>query len=133
MPRAVQTEVNRKQRFRYRLKKLYNTGFFARCVAADETNVRLLRNELDAGEAEGLIQGQEKQARYFIGDDRRAREIATRLGLKPVGTLRILARLGLQAQAPELRMLARKLERDLGFRASDAVIRKATAMAAEPI
>ena len=61
VPRAVQREVNRKRRFRYRLNKLYQTGFFARCAAADETNVRLLRAELDEGEAEALIQAQEKR------------------------------------------------------------------------
>ncbi len=102
-------------------------------MAADEWNVRLLRDKLDGGEAEAIIHGQEIQAAFFIGDDRRAREIAAAMGLKPVGTLRILARLSLQAQAPELRTLVRKLERDLGFRASDEVIRKATEMAAEPI
>ena len=73
VPRSVQLELNRKGKFRYRLNKLYKTGIFVRCVAADATNVQLLRAELDAGEAEALIQGQEKQAHFFIGDDKRAR------------------------------------------------------------
>ncbi len=133
VPRAVQREVNKKQRFRYRLNKLYESGFFTRCAAADDTNVDLLLAELDEGEAEAIIQAQEKQAAFFIGDDRRAREIAEAMGLKAVGTLRILARLSLQAQAPELGTLVRKLERDLGFRASDKVIRRAAEMAVEPI
>jgi uncharacterized protein len=133
VPRAVQREVNKKRRFRYSLSKLYQTGFFARCAATDETNVRLLRAELDEGEAEALIHAQEKAALFFIGDEKRAREIVEAMGQKPVGTLRILARLNLQGQAPELGTLVRKLQRDLGFRASEEVVRQAVAIAAEPI
>src|SRR5207245_1060482 len=98
VPRAVQREVNVKGRFRYRLKKLYATGFLERCATADETNVQLLRAELDAGESEALIQAQERQAHVFIGDDRRAREIAERMGRKSVGTARLLARLNLEGR-----------------------------------
>ena len=118
--------MNRKQRFRYHLSKLYGTGFFARCAAADRWNVRLLQPEIDEGEAE-------KQAWFFIGDDKRAREIAQAMGAKPVGTLRILARLNLEGQTAELRTLVRKLKRDLGFGASDKVVQQAIATALEPI
>jgi predicted nucleic acid-binding protein len=61
VPRAVQEEVNKKGRFRYRLNKLYRAGFFMKCVTADPFNVRLLQAELHKGEAEALIQAQEKQ------------------------------------------------------------------------
>lgn len=85
VPRAVQQELNRKGRFRYRLNKLYRTGFFTRCMTADAFNVQLLQAELDKGESEALVQAQEQQALYFIGDERRARELQqgwarTRLG-----------------------------------------------------
>lgn len=133
VPRAVQQELNKKGRFRYRLNKLYGTGFFARCVAADEFNVQLLRTELDRGEAEALIQAREKQAIYFIGDERRARRIAARMGRSPVGPLRLLARLHLEGRAPELFELVKVLRRDLDFRASDEVVQKAIDLAAEPI
>lgn len=133
VPRAVQEELNRKGRFRYRLKKLYNTGFFTRCVAADTFNVRLLQAELHKGEAEALIQAQEKQALYFIGDDRRARTIAARMGRTAVGTLRLLARLNLEGRAPEVLELVHKLRQDLDFRASDEIVQQAIDAAAEPI
>jgi predicted nucleic acid-binding protein len=87
VPRAVQEELNKKGRFRYRLNKLYRAGFFTRCIVADAFNVRLLRDKLDKGEAEALIQAQEKQALFFIGDERRARAIATSMGRRAVGTL----------------------------------------------
>jgi predicted nucleic acid-binding protein len=133
VPRAVQVELNRKGRVRYRLNPLYRTGFFARCMAADTFNVLLLRAELDFGEAEALIQAQEKQALFFIGDERRARAIAMRMGRTAVGTLRLLPRLHLEGRAPELTGLVRILRRDLGFRASDEVVRQAIDLATEPI
>ena len=133
VPRAVQEEVNRKGRFRYRLNKLYKTGFFMRCLAADAFNVRLLQDQLHKGEAEALIQAQEKQAPYFIGDERRARTIAALMGRKAVGTLRLLARLHLEGRARELPVLVQVLRDDLDFRVSEEVIRQAIELAGEPI
>ncbi len=133
VPRAVQEELNKKGRFRYRLNKLYGAGFFARCRTADIFNVRLLQAELDRGESEALIQAQEKQAAYFVGDERRARAIAERMGRKPVGTLRLLARLGLEGRAPDLPDLVRILRRDLEFRVSDEIVQQAMDLAADPI
>jgi predicted nucleic acid-binding protein len=133
VPRAVQRELNRKGRFRYRLNKLYAIGFFVRCKTADPFNVHLLRAELDAGEAEALIQAQEQRALFFIGDERRARQIAGQMGRKAVGRLRLLARLNLEGRAPNLPGLVRVLRRDLNFRASDEIVMRAMDLAAEPI
>ena len=133
VPRAVQQELNKKGRFRYRLNRLYSTGFFTRCMTADPYSVQLLQPELHKGEAEALIQAQEIQAPYFIGDERRARTIAARMGRKAVGTLRLLARLNLEGRAPELPSLVRVLRRDLDFRVSDEIVQQAIDLAAEPI
>ena len=133
VPRSVQREVNREGRFPYRLARLYETGVFLRCRAANETNVSLLRAELDPGEAEAIIQAQEKDAAYFIGDDKRARENASNMGRKVVGTVGILARLNLEGKVPDVHSLVRKLRRDRRFRVSDEVLRQAIAKANEPI
>lgn len=133
VPRAVQVEVNRKQRFRYKLQKLYKMGIFARCTSVDKWNVEILRTEVDEGEAEGLVQAQERHAAIFIGDERRAREIGEALGLRPVGTVRILARLHLEGRAGETKALVGKLRQDLSFRVSDRIIRAAIAQAQDPI
>jgi len=133
VPRAVQLEVNRKQRFRHKLQKLYRTGIFERCTSSDKWNVELLKVELDDGEAEGLIQGQEKNAEIFIGDESRARDICSKFGLKPIGTVRLLARLHLEGRAGETTALTRKLRRDLRFRVSDNVVDTAIGLAHEPI
>jgi predicted nucleic acid-binding protein len=133
VPRAVQEELNKKGRFRYRLNKLYRTGFFTRCLTANKVDVLLLRAELHKGEAEALIQAREKQAAYFIGDEKRARTIATNMGRTAVGTLRLLARLNLEGRAPELPDLVRVLRRDLDFRIADEIVQRAIDLAAEPI
>lgn len=135
IPGAVQREVNRRERFRYRLNKLYRTGFFSKCRVADATNVRLLqgRDELDEGEAEALIQAQETAAIFFIGDEKLARMTAANFGLKCVGTARIIARLHLEGRAGDPRILVRKLRSDRRFRISEEVLEQAIAMAGEPI
>jgi predicted nucleic acid-binding protein len=102
-------------------------------MAADKYNVQLLQAELHKGEAEALIQAQEKQAPYFIADEKRARVIAERMGRKAVGTLRLLARLNLEGRAPELPGLVEILRRDLDFRVSEEVVQQAIDLAAEPI
>lgn len=133
VPRAVQKEVNRKGRFRYRLTKLYETGVFVRCFAANETNVSLLRAELDPGEAEGIIQAQEKDAAYFICDEQDARQNASNMGRKVIGTVGILARLNLEGKVPDVRGLVRALRHDLRFRVSDEIVERALATADEAI
>jgi predicted nucleic acid-binding protein len=130
---AVQREVAREARFRYRLKKLYETGFFVKCAASDSFNVRQLSLDVGEGEAEALIQAQEKAALFFIGDDKRAREIGHNLGLRCVGTVRLLARLHLEERAGDVRVLIRKLQHDLQFRVSEDVIEEAVALAPAPI
>jgi predicted nucleic acid-binding protein len=132
VPREVHEEVNKKSKFRKRLNKLYQTGRFQRCMAADETNVRLLMDQLDEGEAEALVQAKEKAAGFFIGDEKRAREIGRLKGFKPVGTVRILARLHLEGRATEPLALVRKLRRDRNFRVSETVVNEAIAMASQP-
>jgi predicted nucleic acid-binding protein len=133
VPSAVQREVNSKHRFRYRLRKLYGADVFQRCPSADKVNVALLREELDEGEAEGLVQAREKDVRYFIIDEKRGREIASNSGLTVVGTVRILARLNLEGLADEPRALVNKLRRDLEFRVAEEVIKQAIARAHELI
>jgi predicted nucleic acid-binding protein len=88
---------------------------------------------LDPGESEALVQGQEKQARYFIGDDQEARNTCAGYGLTAVGTVRLFARLHLEGQADNPMTLIRKLRRDLDFRITQQVINQAIALAPMPI
>jgi predicted nucleic acid-binding protein len=134
VPRRVQEEVNKKSKFRYRLNKLYKSGFFQKCACADDTSVQfLLAGKLGGGEAEGLVQAQEKAARFFIADERLAREQAARRGLKSIGTVHLLARLSLEGRAEDTWLLVTRLRKDLRFRIEDALVDEAIANAAIPI
>lgn len=129
VPRNVQTEFNRKHRSRYRLNKLFRAGVFEKCMCKDETNFRILRFEVDAGEAEALVQAQERGAEFILVDDLRAREIGTRQGLTPCGTVRLLARLCRDGHAEDTWVLVRGLRRELKFRVGDDVVAKAVQFA----
>ncbi len=133
VPRTVQIEFNRKHRSRYRLNKLFEAGVFQKCMYKDETNFRLLTAELDAGEAEGLVQAQERGAEFFLVDERKARQIGARQGLTLYGTMRLLARFCLEGYAEDIWVLVRRLRRERGFRVGDEVVRKAIASAEMPI
>jgi predicted nucleic acid-binding protein len=133
VPRNVQIEFNRKHRSRYRLNKLFEAGVFQKCMCKDETNFRLLTAELDAGEAEGLVQAQERGAEFFLVDERKAREIGVRQGLTLYGTLRLLARFCLEGYAEDMWALVRRLRRERNFRVGDEIVRKAIASAEIPI
>jgi predicted nucleic acid-binding protein len=85
------------------------------------------------GEAEAIIQAQERDAAYFIGDEKRARDVAQTMRRKAIGTLGILTRLHLHGRAPELENMVEKLRRDLQFRVSDELVREAVERATEPI
>ncbi len=133
VPRSVQIEINRKHRFRYRLKKLFESGVFQRCASKDEVNFRLLTAQLGAGEAECLVQAQERGAEFFLVDERRAREIGVRQGLILYGTLRLLARFCLEGYVEDIWLLVRKLRKEQNFRAGDEVVRRAIISAEVPI
>ncbi len=93
----------------------------------------MLQERLGKGEAEALTQAQEKGARIFIGDEKRAREIGEAMGLKAVGTLGVLARLDLEGYAGDIRVLVRKLRKELHYRVTDALVEEAIANASQPI
>jgi predicted nucleic acid-binding protein len=133
VPRNVQIEINRKNRFRYRLNKLFATGVFRKCIGKDETSFRLLTAELDAGEAEGLVQAQEQGAEFFLVDERKAREIGVRQGLIPYGTVGLLARLCLEGYAEDMWALVAKLRKERAFRVGDEIVLRAIASAETPI
>jgi predicted nucleic acid-binding protein len=84
---------------------------------------------VDSGEAEALALACERQWTIVL-DDRQARSVGKRLGLKMIGTVAVVVRakkLGLiSAVAPLLQNLA-----DHGFRVSEALLKEALNMAGE--
>src|SRR5258708_23338668 len=96
-------------------------------MCKDETNFRILRFEVDAGEAEALVQAQEKGAEFVLVDECRAREIGVRQGLTPCGTVRLLARLCRDGHADDTWLLVRRLRKELRFRVGHDVVENAIA------
>ena len=133
VPRNVQIEFNRKHRSRYRLNKLFEARVFQKCMCKDETNFQLLAAELDDGEAEALVQAQERGAEFFLVDERRARQVAVRQGLTLYGTVRLLARFCLEGYAEDGWPLVRRLRKERRFRVSDEIVKRAIASAETPI
>jgi predicted nucleic acid-binding protein len=135
VPNLVEREVNRKHRFRYRMKALYASGKFVKCKSANDTNRRILEGDknINAGEADALTQAQERNILVFIGDERAARLVARNMDKRPVGTAGILARLHLEGLAGDPRELIQKLRRDLNCHISAKVVEDAIKTAFEPI
>jgi predicted nucleic acid-binding protein len=133
VPRNVQIEFNRKHRSRHLLNKLFQGGVLWKCTAKDETSFQLLIHDLDPGEAECLIQAQEKAAEFFLVDERKARAISLRRGLTPYGTVRLIARLSLEGYAEDTWTLVQRLRRERGFHVTNQVVDQAIAFARMPI
>ncbi len=129
----VEAEVNRRHRFRYRMRKLYSSGKFEKCKSSNDQNRQLLEVTIHSGEADAITQAQERNVRFFIGDDLDARTVAERMSIQPVGVARLLFRLNVDGDADDPRRLIRKLQRDLNFRISNPVIQEASAKRWEPI
>lgn len=132
VPREVHREVSRKKTSRRVLEKLYRGSPFERCNVGNQSNVELLCIDMDPGEAEALTQAQELGAPVFIGDEKLARRIGERMGINPIGTARILARMYIEALADEPRRLIRKLRTDLQYRIAERLIEEAIEKASEP-
>jgi predicted nucleic acid-binding protein len=77
--------------------------------------VRALLGELDHGEAEAIALAVEVQADVVLLDERRARRVATRLGLNVVGVLGVLVEAKHQALIPHLKPLLDDLITRAGF------------------
>lgn len=82
---------------------------------------RLLRSQLDPGEAAALWLGTERQADWILSDDRQARLAAERLGFQVKGTLGVLAEAKRRSLIPELALLLRQLQ-DQGVWISEKLI-----------
>jgi predicted nucleic acid-binding protein len=80
--------------------------------------VRALQGELDDGEAEAIALAVEVQADLVLLDERRARAVAIRLGLKVVGVLGVLIEAKHKALIPHLKPILDDLLTRAGFRVS---------------
>jgi hypothetical protein len=85
----------------------------------DSAMLRILKRELDAGEAEAIALAAETSAQWILLDESEARRIARDLGLKVTGVLGILLRACRQKRIPSLRTEMERLREKAGFYIAD--------------
>ena len=85
----------------------------------DSAMLRILKRELDAGEAEAIAMALETRAQWVLLDESEARRITKDLGLKVTGVLGILLRACRQKRITSLRTEMERLREKAGFYISD--------------
>ena len=85
----------------------------------DSSMLRILKRELDAGEAETIALALEKRAKLVLLDESEARRMAKAAGLKVTGVLGILLLAYRQKQIPSLRTEMEFLREKAGFYIAD--------------
>jgi hypothetical protein len=89
----------------------------------DSPILRILKRDLDAGEAEAIALALETKAQWVLLDESEARRIAKDLGLKVTGVLGILLRACRQNRVPSLRSEMECLREKAGFYISDLLFK----------
>jgi predicted nucleic acid-binding protein len=85
----------------------------------DSAMLRILKRELDVGEAEAISLAAETSAQWILLDESEARRIARDLGLKVTGVLGILLRACHQKRISSLRTEMERLREQAGFYIAD--------------
>ena len=93
IPKGVFAELTDNPKFIVEAEKISNCSFIQVIDQIDESYVSLLRRStgLDLGESEAIYLSDTKKADLLLMDEVRGREVATRMGIKIMGTIGILA------------------------------------------
>ena len=108
-------------------------SWIRRCAVQNEAMVAALRLDLDLGESETLVLALELGADLVLVDEKEGRHRASRLGLRPMGTLGVLLRAKQKGQVKEIRSLLQALREQAGFYLHDDLFREVLAMAGETV
>ena len=114
IPEAVYNEVFNKKVSNLDLKK---TKFLQIEKVTDRKMVKLLKMQLGYGESEVIALALEKGIDRVIIDDKQARKVADKLGLKVIGTLGILILAKEKQVIKEVRPLVLSMMEKINFRA----------------
>ena len=87
--------------------------------------VRLLRRDLDDGEAETIVLAMEQSAEIVLLDETNARKIANIYGLNKTGVIGLLIRARIEEKIASLRHELDRLRQDGGFWMSEKLYQKA--------
>ena len=100
-------------------------------VVTPKTVEEPLHLELDQGELEAIALALEIHADYLLIDEAAGREVASRLGLKVVGTLGVLIRAKEAGEIRAIKPLLESLEQELRFFISPQLRRTVLAITSE--
>ena len=120
-PICAPPEVQRESGFSYEWLRIE--------APANPNLVSALKVMVDDGEAEAIALAVERNWKIVL-DDRRARDLAQRLGLKIIGTVGILVRAKRSGLLPWIKPLLNELT-ETGFHLSEDLKREALRMAGE--
>ena len=121
IPDAVWDEVVETGGGRPGASEVQAASWIQRRRVKDRDYVRLLRAELDAGEAEAIALARENRAEVILLDEKEARRAARRLGMRVLGTVGLLIWAKREGLIPNLRELLQTLQEQGGFRLSQEI------------
>ncbi len=90
----------------------------------DRRLVQVLRQELDAGEAEAIVLAVETEAELLLMDERLGREIARHLEVRHMGLIGVLLEAKHRRRIPAIKPQLDALRDIAGFRVSDVLYRR---------
>lgn len=108
VPPAVYDDLVGKGKGRSGAQEVERAEWIRRATIGDMTTLAQLPPELGEGEREAIVLAEEQGARFFV-DDRKARDVATRFGIKVFGSLGVLAEAKRRGLIAEVRPIIEEL------------------------
>jgi uncharacterized protein len=112
-------------------REVEEASWIHRCTVGNSSLVTALRRDLDLGEAETLVLGLELGADLVLVDEKEGRHMASRLGLRPLGTLGVLLEAKRKEQIEEVRSSLEALRLQAGFYLREDLFLEVLALAGE--
>lgn len=125
IPQAVLREVVEQGRGQPGASEVEGADWIDVRSIRNRSMVRLLEAELDRGEAEAIVLAHEIGAEIILLDEREARKVVARMGLKPLGTIGILLWAKREGLIHSLREQLDALQEEGRFRISPELYRRA--------
>ena len=134
IPPAVWKEVVEEGRGRVgarEVEEAAQAGWLKIIPPGNEGLLRLLKRDLDDGEAEAIALAVECQAEVILLDETDAREVTSVYGLQKTGVVGLLIRAKREGHLSSLRQELERLRNDAGFWISENLYRRALEVVGE--
>jgi predicted nucleic acid-binding protein len=123
VPEAVWQEVASVPDDRPGSVELRSSAWVSHTAVQDTALVRLLRQDLGAGESEAIVLAHELRADVLLIDERLGRSAATRLGLAITGLVGVLIDARRRGLLPDASQVVESLRNEAGFWISDPLVK----------